>query len=101
MLSQDKDLRDTFSIQKVTDEDIRNREKREERICDIRRREQAYNREHLRACTRELLSKFHKVLQETSFGQWQNLSRDHRFLTVSVSWNNAEDCFTEVFLKYC
>lgn len=99
VLSQDKDLRDTFSIQKVTDEDIRNREKREERISDIRRREQAYNREHLRACTGELLSKFHKVLQETSFEQWQNLSRDHRFLTVSVSWNNAEDCFTEIFFE--
>lgn len=99
VLSQDKDLRDTFSIQQVTDEDIRNRKEREERISSIREREQAYNREHLRACTGELLLKFREVLLDTPFEKWQELSRNRRFLPVSVSWNNAEDCFTEVFFE--
>ncbi len=99
VLSQDEDLRDTFSIQKVTDEDIRNREKREEHICNTREREQSYNLAHLRSCTGELLLKFREVLLETSFEQWQELSRNHRFRTVSVLWNDAEDCFTEVFFE--
>ncbi len=96
--SQPEDLRDTFSIAEVSDEDIRNRQIAEAEASSIRADDRAYNENHLRECLKQLLEKFHFYI-EAEYKRWKSTGKYTKSDRISASWENPEDCFTMVEIE--
>lgn len=94
--TQDEEIRDTYSITVITENEIEEREKEQNRINIEKTAEASFNVKHLTLHIRELLRLFKNAWEKTDPIDLLRKNEEENKLIQEVTCNNEEDCFSQI-----
>ena len=94
--TQDKEIRDTYSITVITEDENEEREKDKNRVNIEKAAEASFNIKHLTLCIRKLLRLFKNAWENEDPIDLLRKNEEESRLIQEVTCNNEEDCFTQI-----
>lgn len=97
--TQSADLRDTFSIAEVTEDEISERERRTDQIREEKARDRMYSEKHLAGCLARVLKLFKQSWEILNVAEWKKKEEEDRKIESRVDWQDERDCFSSVWFR--